>query len=131
VFHGYQVKNQWNLKHIVANLLGVLIEEPLVRVEAPAWLEVVVMKQGAEAAGRERMVVHLVNHHGNRPVDGNNLCVEQVLPVRDVTVRLARPTPPAKVTLEPQGLVPAWTYDSGVVEVRVPEVYIHTAIAVV
>lgn len=133
VFHAYQVKNQWNLKHILANLLDRLIQEPLVQVDAPAWVEVVVMRQAADPVGawEERTLVHLVNHHGNRPVDGNNVCVEQVLPVRDVTVRLAWPIQPAKVTLEPEGLVPAWSYGGGVVEVRVPEVYIHTAIAVV
>jgi hypothetical protein len=133
VFHAYQVKNQWNLKHVVANLLQMLIEEPLVRVDAPAWLEVVLMKQAAAIAGteKERTLVHLVNHHGNRPVDRNNVCVEQVLSVRDVTVRLEHGTPPTQVTLEPGGQAAEWRYVDGVVEVRIPEVYIHTAIAVV
>jgi hypothetical protein len=79
----------------------------------------------------ERTLVHLVNHHGSRPVDGNNVCVEQVLPVRGVAVRLRRGTRPEQVTLEPSGQVPGWDYAKGVVEVYVPEVYIHTAIAVV
>ncbi len=133
VFYGYQVKNQWNLKHVVANLLHMLIDEPLVRVDAPAWLEIVLMKQASAPAGAgvERTLVHLVNHHGNRPVDGNNLCVEEVLPVRDITVRLARATRPAQVTLEPGGQVPDWAYSRGVVEVHIPEVCIHTAIAIV
>lgn len=132
VFHGYQVKNQWNLKHVVANLFHMLIEEPLVRVDAPAWLEVVLMAQPAGSGGTavDRTLVHLVNHHANRPVDGNNVCVEQVLPVRAVTVRFRRATRPAAVTLEPGGQVPGWRYVDGVVEVRVPEVAIHTAIAI-
>jgi hypothetical protein len=131
VFHGFQVKNEWNLKHIVANLLGTLIEKPLVGVDAPAWLEVVLMRQPAGTAGVARTLIHLVNHHGNRPVDGNNVCVEQVLPLRDVRVRLAHAGRPAQVTLQPEGQVPYWTYEGGILEVRVPEVYIHTAVAVV
>jgi hypothetical protein len=92
VFHAYQVKNQWNLKHVVANLLRLLVEDWAVKVNAPAWLEIVLMRQAAALAGteKERTLIHLVSHHGNRPVDGNNVCVERVLPVRDVTVRLRR-----------------------------------------
>lgn len=125
VFHAYQIKNQWNLKHIVANLLKLLMPEPLVEVTAPAWVEVVLMRQGVG-----RTLVHLVNHHGNRPVDRNNVCVEQVLPVRDVRVRLRLPARPQRVTLEPGGQRIVWSYADGVLDVHVPEVTIHTAIAV-
>ena len=126
VFAAYQVKNPWNLKHVVKNLLlnCLLVEDRVVDVEAPAWLEVVLMQQP------ERFLVHLVNHHGNRPVDGNNVCVEHVLPVREVTVRLQRAARPTQVTLEPGGRSAAWEYANGYLQVHVPEVRIHTAIAV-
>ena len=64
-------------------------------------------------------------------MDRNNVCVEQVLPVRGVTVRLRCETQPTQVTLEPGGLAAAWEYADGVLTVSVPEVTIHTAIAVV
>lgn len=130
VFRGYPAKNQWNVKHIVANLLRVLIPQPLVQVDAPAWLEVVPMEQ-CLADGTQRRLVHLVNHHGNRPVDKNNVCVEQVLPVRRVVVRLRCERRPRRVSLEPGGNACRWSWRGGVLTVRVPEVYIHTAIAVV
>lgn len=131
VFHAYQVKNQWNLKQIVANLLNLLVPQPLVEVLAPAWLEVALMRQVASEEGeRERVLVHLVNHHGNRPVDRINYCLEQVLPVRDVRVRLRYASKPNRVTLEPGGQWVEWTYSDGVIDVRVPEVRIHTAIVV-
>ena len=76
------------------------------------------------------MLVHLVNHHGNRPVDRNNYCLEQVLPVRDVQVRLRYPTKPDQVTLEPGGPCVEWTYSDGVIDVRVPDLKIHTAIVI-
>jgi len=129
VFRGYQAKNQWNLKHIVANLLKALIARPLVQVEAPAWLEVVLMQQPM-AGGTTRRLVHLVNHHGNRPVDKNNVCVEQVLPVRGVVVRLRCDRRPSAVTLEPGTGACRWSWRRGVLTVRVPEVRIHTAVAV-
>ncbi|NLX42558.1 MAG: hypothetical protein GXY79_03665, partial [Chloroflexi bacterium] len=125
-FRAYQVKNQWNLKHVVANLLGLLIEQPLVQVDAPAWVEVTLMRQEAEG----RTLVHLVNQHGNRPVDRNYYCLEQPLPVRDITVRLRCASQPSRVTLEPEGIEPVWEYQEGVLTVRVPQVVIHTIIAV-
>ena len=105
----------------------------MIEVDAPAWLEVVLMRQAAALAGTEqdRTLIHLVNHHGNRPVDRNNVCVEQVLPVRDVTVRLRRATRPVQVTLEPGGQSANWKYADGIVKVSIPEVHIHTTIAVV
>jgi hypothetical protein len=122
VFRGFQTEGQWCLKPIIANLLNESIGQPLVRLESPAWLEVVLMRQG------RRTLVHLVNPHSNRPVDRNNVCAEQILPVHDVVVHLARASRPARVRLEPEGVEPRWSYTNGVVQVRVPEVKIHTVI---
>ena len=124
VFRGFQTHGQWCLKPIIANLLNESIPQPLVQVESPAWLEVVLMRQD------KRTLVHLVNPHSNRPVDGNYVCAEQILPVRDAVVRLARSSPPVQVRLEPGGAEPRWSHKNGTLTVQVPEVAIHTAIVV-
>jgi len=126
VFHAYQVKNQWTLKHIVANLMRLTVDAPPVTVEAPAWLGVTLMRQPA----RGRTLVHLVNHHGDHAVDTNYRCVEEVLPVAGVRVTIACPSRPSKVTLEPGGEVPEWRYDEGVLRVEVPQVAVHVVVAV-
>ena len=125
VFAAYQAKNQWNLKHIAANLLDALVERKPVSVEAPSWLHVVLRSQ--EDPGR--LIVHLINPHGNRPVDGNGYCLETVLPVRDVELAIACTTPPEAVTLEPGGETLDWRWDDGRVHCRVPEVAIHRAVS--
>lgn len=124
VCHAYQVKNQWPLKHLVANLLRLTLPEPPVRVTAPAWVEVVLARQPG------RLLVHLMNPHGDHAVDTNYRCVEEVLPVRDVRVEVQCAAPPATVTLEPGGATPEWEYRDGYVSVTVPEVYVHTAVCV-
>jgi hypothetical protein len=124
VFRGYQTHNQWCLKPVIANLLNHAIQQPLVRLESPAWLEVVLMRQD------KRIIAHLVNFHGNRPFDRNNLCVEQVLPVRGVILHLALADRPESVHLESGGVEPQWEYADNVLRVNVPEVYIHCAIVV-
>ncbi len=130
VFRAYQAKNQWNAKHIVANLLRLVVPEPPVTVEALAWLEVIPMRQPAEHApeGRARLLIHLLNEHGDRPLDGNYRCTEQILPVRDVRVQVRYPERPITIRLEPDGVEPAWEYADGIVTVQVPEVYIHCAV---
>lgn len=129
VFRGYQAKNQWNLKHIVANLLRLTVPAAQFRIEATSWLEVVPMEH-VMTDGTRRLLVHLVNHHGNRPVDRNNVCVEQVLPVRGVVARVRCAHRPSAVTLEPGTAPCRWSWRRGMLTVRVPEVRIHTAIAV-
>jgi hypothetical protein len=132
LFRAYQVKNQWSLRPVIANLLRIMRTDPAVTVEAPAWVEVTVMKQAAEHApgGRERLLIHLVNLHGDRPTDNNNRCSETIPPVRDVQARVRLPQRPHRVTLEPDGAIPKWHYADGELYVFAPEVVIHRAIAV-
>jgi len=124
VFRAYRARNVWPLKHLVADLVTRLAPDLPVRVAAPAWLEVAWAEQG------DRTIIHLVNHHGNRSVDGNYLCIEQTLPVRDVVVSLRRDRRPTSVTLEPEGTTPTWHYANGLVVVQVPEVCIHAAVVI-
>jgi hypothetical protein len=126
IFRAFQVKNQWNLRPLFANVLAAAGLAPVVEVSAPAWLEVTLMRQAAEG----RMLVHLVNEHGDRPTDGNNRCTEQVLPVPDVTIRLRLPARPSQVTLEPEGAAAEWTYEDGILTVAVPQVHIHMIVSV-
>jgi hypothetical protein len=132
IFRAYQAKNQWNLKQVFVNLLDVVMNEPAVKVTAPVWAEVTLMRQPAEYApgGRERLLVHLVNHHGDRPLDGNYRCTEQIQPVLDIQVQVRRPQRPTKVSLEPEGIAPAWRYEDGVLTVQTPQVAIHQVVAI-
>jgi len=128
LFRAYHVKNVWPLKHIAEGLVRRLAPGLPVRLTAPAWLEVALAEQ--DTPGGTRTIVHLVNYHGNGPVDRNNLCIEQTLPVRDVTLELRRAEPPAAVTLEPGGSPADWEHGDGVLTVRIPEVRIHLAVVV-
>ncbi|MCE5258473.1 MAG: beta-galactosidase trimerization domain-containing protein, partial [Chloroflexi bacterium] len=132
IFRAYQVKNQWTLKPLIANLLRMMAPEPLVDVSAPAWVEVTLMRQRAECSpsGRERTLVHLVNQHGDHAVDGNSRCTEQILPVRNIQVQLRVNARPSRVTLEPDSSPASWSYAESIITVAVPEVFIHRVVAV-
>jgi len=134
LFRAVKVRGQWNLKVVIGNLLRACMGHPKVTVESDAWIEVVLRRQ----AGCE--LVHLVNHHGNRPVqdmfgsvEGSELqhvCVDHVLPLHNVVVHYERDAAPVQVTLEPQGVAPKWEYVDGRVTVSIPRLEIHTAIAI-
>jgi len=128
VFRAYHAKNEWTLKHIVETLVRRVAPGFPIKVEAPAWLEVTLAAQDTPAG--HRTVVHLCNYHGNRPFDASNLCIEQTLPVRRVKVTLMYPQRPRKITLEPGGVEPRWTFRGRKLTVRIPEVEIHTAVLI-
>jgi hypothetical protein len=130
VFRAYQVKNQWNLKHIVANLLETVLADAPVTVDAPTWLHVVPRRQPPTQNRGERLIIHLTNPHGNRPVDGNNVCVESIAPVAGASLQMRCPQRPAAVTLEPGNKTLEWSYDNGLVTCIVPTVEIHRAVCV-
>jgi len=127
LFYAYQKANQWNAKHILANLIRALAPDLPASIESPVWLEVVHTRQ----PGRGRAIVHLINSQGNRPIDGNGVCVEQVLPVHDVVVLVRRDARPARVTAEPGGAELDWEYDGDTLAVSVPRVDIHLAVCIV
>lgn len=124
VFNAYQKRNQWNLKHIVANLLDFLVADKPVELKAPLWLEVALNRQGA------RTLIHLVNHHSTAPLPGHNVCAEQIPAVGPVTVRLRRDRKPGRVMLAPENTTLEWSFDGRRLEVIVPRVFIHSIIVV-
>ncbi len=125
IFRAYHVKNIWPLKNILSNLVRRLAPDFPVHLAAPAWLEVALADQKTSAG--TRTIVHLVNHHGNRPVDNNNVCIESTLPVYDVVLTVRRAIRPTRVTLEPGAIRPQWHFDGRQVIVQIPKVDIHTA----
>jgi hypothetical protein len=128
IFRAYHVKNVWPLKNILANLVRRLAPNFPVHLAAPAWLEVALADQKTSAG--TRTIVHLVNHHGNRPVDNNAVCIESTLPVHDVVLTVGQAVRPTRVTLEPGSVQPHWHFDGRQVIVQIPRVDIHTAVVI-
>jgi len=132
LFKAYQTNNQWNAKLILRNVISATAAAPPARVEAPMWLEVVTMQRPGEK------IVHLVNHHGDRPIQnslapGSQLqyaCTQSIPPIGPVEVRIACEQKPKVVSLEPGSVQPEWAYEQGRVTVQVPSVDIHLAIRI-
>ena len=131
--HAYQTNNQWNAKLLFANLIRELAPEPPVTVTSDPWLELVPTHRGDD------LIVHLVNHHGDRPIQSwisrgaepspqQYTCVQSVPPIHDVQVKINRPDDPIGVSLEPGGVEPTWSRVGRSIHVQVPRVDIHLAV---
>ncbi|MBU0607962.1 MAG: alpha-L-fucosidase, partial [Armatimonadetes bacterium] len=95
----------------------------LVTLDASPRLELILRRQG------ERLVVNLINRGAGEMTSPNRIINEELLPERDVKLRVRLDAAPRSVTSVPEGEV-AWEYGAGQLEVSVPEVLIHTAIVV-
>ena len=71
-----------------------------------------------------RLIAHLVNYTGQKRV-GNLAHVEEVVPVRDVVVRVRTERSPKQVVLQPGDAALTWEYADGATTVRVPELHLH------
>ncbi len=73
-----------------------------------------------------RLVVHLVNYFAQKS-SGLSVQNEQVLPVRDLVVRVRAVQAPKTVVMQPHVSGFEWTYDVGekLVEARIPQLDIH------
>ncbi|MCC6445478.1 MAG: hypothetical protein IT210_18710 [Armatimonadetes bacterium] len=117
--------NQWNLAHLLENLLhGLLIATLSVRLQAPGVVEVALARQG------RRRLIHLINHAGERPAMHPSHTVgyamtEDVLPIHRIGVTIHSPADPAALTWEPGGSPLAWTRDGEFIRAVVERLELH------
>lgn len=127
LFSGYACKNQWNLKHIMANLLEWLIAGELpIRVDSPVWLETIPTRKTDNSGA----VIHLINHHGSYYDNDQVRFLEKALPVEGITLRLRLDREPARVSSGPEDSCCGWKYTDGMLEVSGIKVEIHNALII-
>lgn len=129
VFSSYILKNQWIIKHIIKNILNIILPEKLVEVDAPAGVEVVLAEQGG------KKLIHLINHYGERPFSpwpfgDNNALTENIIPIHDIMVKVKCEENPIKIKLEPEGRELEWKRDGEMITILVPKLEIHSCIVI-
>jgi len=108
-------------RKLVENVIDLLIDQPLLKVDAPTSLEATVMQQG------KRTIVHLLYYIPERRAASLDL-VEDIVPLFDVPVSLRMAKAPKKVYLAPEKQSLAFQHKSGRVEVTVPELRGHAMV---
>ncbi len=124
-FRAFHVKQQWNIKNIIVNLLENVLPKRFVECRAGELVEVVPTRQNDD------YVVHLVNYQGQYPIGGGrNVATERIPPVRNISLRIRLGYAPSSVRWEPSGVKLNYTYADGIVEIEIPELHIHGAVVI-
>jgi len=139
VFSLYRTYGAVAYRHFITNVIESLLG-------AQRSLETSLPSTGRVALNRQenRHILHLlyantVSRGGKMDLSGGTVSgaglslevIEELLPLRDVTVRLRNLPPIGKVTLEPQGNEVPFTESDGVLELKVAEFACHQMLALV
>lgn len=127
LFESYHNKNQWNIRNVILNLIDNFIKKP-VEVESQVWLETVMTRQTAN--GKDRKIIHLINHHGSFFANERIKFLETSMPVKDVNLKIKQENAPVKATLEPVGTNLNWRHENGILSLDGISVEIHSAIVI-
>ncbi|HZG86496.1 alpha-amylase family protein [Paenibacillus sp.] len=123
VFEDYAKKGSLALRETVLYALERLLPNRTLRTNLPAQGVVTVQKQ----AKRNRWVAHLLYASPVRRGDGVEV-IEDLLPLRDVAVRIAASAPVKDVYLAPSGEKLPFVQEGGTIRCTVPEFTAHAMV---
>jgi hypothetical protein len=106
---------------LVQNVISMLLDQPLLKVDAPTSLEATVMQQ------RKRTIVHLLSYIPERRTQSLDL-VEDVIPLHDVKISLRMAKAPKSVYLAPEKQILVHQHKAGRVELTVPKIEGHAMV---
>jgi len=124
VFSAFTSHQNPSVRELVLALLRLLDPKPLVSIEGPRGIEIVLTRSG------QTFNVHLVNRYGERLVSGVWSLVEQLPTWREIRVRLRTDKKPKRVVVQPEGKPLHFTFAGGLVECIVPSLHIHACVQV-
>lgn len=124
IFRNYFLGHYPLLRRVLSELLEALAIPWRVTLDAPAQLELVLR----EKAGK--LVINLLNRGAGEMLMPRRVMNEYLLPVTDVTVRVALGEAPRSVTAIPADTALTWEYADGVLTLQLPRVDIHTVVVV-
>ena len=119
VFEVFQTDEQWYLCDVIRNVMEVLYNERIIRVEAPRTLEVNVTEKDDE------IICHLIQYQTQ-----NEACnVREIVPVHNVNLKVSLDVVSKDDVIEiPSGNVLKTKVSGKMLEVTVPEVSIYSQI---
>jgi hypothetical protein len=125
IFGAYTICNQWNLKNLFKDVIDLVLTDRLFEIDAPDVVEAVLTRQG------RKMLVHLVNHNGERSFNNTIAFTEDVVPIHDIGVTLKLDSAPRTIRLMPENRKLAWRkLSGGRVSFRVPRLELYSIVVI-
>ena len=125
IFSQYQTKAPRWCKQLFANALTRLLPEPLVRVQAPSSLLVMLNKQ----ADLNRHVLHLLYYVPERRCEEFDV-IEDVVPLFDIPVSVRMDSPVTAVTVVPEGEKLPYVIEDGRLNFVLPRMQGHCMVEI-
>jgi len=120
LFSGYRQHNYPVYKRIFANVLALVLPDPLLRSHAPGAMEISLTRQPAH----DRVIAHLVNYQPQRRQGGIEY-IDDVWPIQHVQLALRTDRAPKQAYLAPTRQALPVTLQDGYAYVTVPEMTLH------
>jgi hypothetical protein len=97
----------------------------LISIDAPDVVEVVLKKQ------KDRTLVHLINHNGERSLNNTIEYTEDIIPVFNIGVKVKLNKLPASVKLMPENQILTWNKTAGnSISFTVPKLDIYSIVVI-
>lgn len=109
----------------VREILEMLQPEPLLRTDAPSWVDVSLRRK------RNDLFIHLINQNPGRDVarlNTDDLWVDEIPSIGPVTLWIRCPKSPKEVYLEPKHERSVCAFAKGCVRIEVPRLEIHACV---
>ena len=124
IFKYFNKERYPKVRAFVNDVAGMLLPDPMVRVEGPVCVDTVLRQREGE------YLLHFINRSSGIPQAPNNGVIDEIPPVGPLTIRLKAEAAPAAVTrLFEDGNV-EWSYADGVCSIELDSVRVHEAVSV-
>ena len=110
-------------KYILSGMLNLALPERTVEVTSDMTIEITL------ATKANALIVHLLSYHSERK-PGNPPIVERIHKVRNIELKIRLEQPPMQVLQQPEGRTLHWEFQDGILQTVVPDMHIHTAVAI-
>lgn len=112
------------VRDFISEVLERLSPERPVKISGSRTVEIFLRSKG------NALLVHLINHAVGKEMEGTDWCVEEVPPCGPLTLNIRCGKRPTQVTLEPGRKTVEWTWQRGMLKVRVEKLHIHAVVMV-
>ena len=125
LFRNYYIGHYPLLREFIDGLVDRMEIPWTVEVDAPHRLELVLRQR------EDQLLVNLINRGAGEALSPRRVVIEELPPVEHVAVRVRREERPRSVSVFPEDRPADWSYDDGVVTVKLERVDIHNVIRIV
>lgn len=128
LFSAYREHDYWAYRAIAITSLRAFLPSPLVRTNAPGWVEITLHTQPAEEGHLERRVVHIVVYHPRRTMQPIQHVDQGQLTAGLYVEVLSHGKAPGRVYLAPDREPVLFSQEAEYTRVELPPVAVHTVL---